>query len=193
MNTINVNNELTAIINAAKTDIPNAGTKDITVVNFRLAYEAIAKLMSKAPILQFILCLIIKWAQPSQKKATLLRDILDNNVRKYGLLRKTASSLPSFYVLMGGAIAHLIFRISKKEDGALWLNHIFQGGPYHSKESLLRNGTIALNGLRESSEYNSRAEAKALNIIVSVCHYVGISDPLLCARLYLYRQASRIF
>lgn len=193
MKTIDVNNEITAIINAAKTAIPNAGTKDSTVVNFRLAYEAIAKLMSKAPILQFILSLIIKWAQPSQKKATLLRDILDNNVRKYGLLRKATSSLPSFYVLMGGAIAHLIFRISKKEDGALWLNHIFQGGPYHRKENLLRNGNIALNGLRESSEYNSRAEAKALNIIVSACHYAGISDPLLCARLYLYRQASRIF
>lgn len=193
MNTININNEITAIINAAKTAIPNAGTKDSTVVNFRLAYEAIAKLMSKAPILQFVLCLIIKWAQPSQKKTTLLRDILDNNVRKYGLLRKVASSLPSFYVLMGGAIAHLIFRISKKEDGTLWLNHIFQSGPYHSKESLLRNGAIVLNGLRESSEHNSREEAKALNVIVSVCHYVGISDPLLCARLYLYRQASRIF
>ena len=61
--------------------------------------------MSKATILQLVLCLIIRWAQPSQKKATLLRDVLDNRVRKYGLLRKAASSLPSFYVLMGGAIA----------------------------------------------------------------------------------------
>lgn len=60
MNTINVNNELTAIINAAKTAIPNAGTKNSTVVNYRLAYEAIVKLMSKATILQFVLCLIIK-------------------------------------------------------------------------------------------------------------------------------------
>lgn len=193
MNTINVNNEITAIINAANTAIPNAGTKDSAVTNYRLAYEAIAKLMGKARILQFILCLIIKWAQPSQKKATLLRDILDNRVRKYGLLRKVASSLPPFYVLMGGAIAHLIFRISKKENGALWLNHIFQNGPYHIKGSILRSGAIVLNGLRESNEYGTRNEARALNVIVSVCHYVGISDPLLCARLYLYRQASRIF
>ena len=193
MNAININNEITAIINAAKTAIPNAGTKDSAVVNYRLAYEAIVKLMSKATILQFVLCLIIRWAQPSQKKATLLRDVLDNRVRKYGLLRKVASSLPSFYVLMGGAIAHLIFRISKKENGALWLNHIFQNGPYHSKKSILRNGAIALNRLRESNEYGTRAEGQALNVVVSVCHYVGISDPLLCARLYLYRQACRIF
>lgn len=193
MNTINVNNEITAIINAAKNINVNIGTKDRAVTNYRLAYEAIAKLMSKATILQFVLRLIIRWAQPSQKKATLLRDVLDNRVRKYGLLRKAASSLPSFYVLMGGAIAHLIFRISKKENGALWLNHIFQNGPYHSKKSVLRNGAIALNRLRESNEYGTRAETQALNIIVSVCHYVGISDPLLCARLYLYRQAYRIF
>lgn len=193
MNTININNEITAIINAAKTAIPNAGTKDSAVVNYRLAYEAIVKLMSKATILQFVLCLIIKWAQPSQKKATLLRDVLDNRIRRYGLLRKVASSLPSFYVLMGGAIAHLIVRISKKENGALWLTHIFQNGPYHSKDSILRNGAIALNRLRESNEYGTRAEYQALRIIVSVCHYVGISDPLLCARLYLYRQACRIF
>lgn len=193
MNTINVNNEITAIINAAKTAIPNAGTKDSAVVNYRLAYEVIVKLMSKATILQFVLCLIIRWAQPSQKKATLLRDVLDNRVRKYGLLRKTASSLPSFYVLMGGAIAHLIFRISKKENGALWLTHIFQNDPYHSKSSILRNGAIALDGLRDDDNYGTRAEGRALNVIVSVCHYVGISDSLLCARLYLYRQASRIF
>lgn len=193
MNTININNEITAIINAANTAIPNAGTKDSAVVNYRLAYEAIVKLMSKAPILQFVLCLIIRWAQPSQKKATLLRDVLDNRVRRYGLLRKAASSLPSFYVLMGGAIAHLIVRINKKENGALWLNHIFQNGPYHTKGSILRSGAIALNGLRESNEYGTRNEARALNVIVSVCHYVGISDPLLCARLYLYRQACRIF
>lgn len=193
MNTLNINNEITAIINAAENAIPNAGTKDSTVTNYRLAYEAIVKLMSKAPILQFVLCLIIRWAQPSQKKATLLRDILDNRVRKYGLLRKAASSLPSFYVLMGGAIAHLIFRISKKENGALWMNHIFQNGPYHSKGSILRSGAIALNGLRESNEYGTRNESRALNVIVSVCYYVGISDPLLCARLYLYRQACRIF
>ena len=152
MNTINVNNEITAIINAAKTAIPNAGTKDSAAVNYRLAYEAIVKLMSKATILQFVLCLIIRWAQPSQKRATLLRDVLDNRIRRYGLLRKTASSLPSFYVLMGGAI-----------------------------------------GLREDDNYGTRAEARALNVVVSVCHYVGISDPLLCARLYLYRQACRIF
>lgn len=193
MNTINVNNEITAIINAAKTAIPNAGTKDSAVVNYRLAYEAIVKLMSKATILQFVLCLIIRWAQPSQKKATLLRDVLDNRVRKYGLLRKVASSLPSFYVLMGGAIAHLIFRISKKENGALWLTHIFQNGPYHSKASILRNSAIALDSLREDGNYGTRAEARALNVIVSVCHYVGISDPLLCARLYLCRQVYRIF
>ena len=193
MNAININNEITAIINAAKTAIPNAGTKDSAVVNYRLAYEAIVKLMSKAPILQFVLCLIIKWAQPSQKKATLLRDVLDNRIRRYGLLRKAASSLPSFYVLMGGAIAHLILRISKKENGALWLTNIFQNGPYHSKKSIPRSGAIALNGLRESNEYGTRNEARALNVIVSVCHYVGISDPLLCARLYLYRQACRIF
>lgn len=193
MNTININNEITAIINLANTAIPNAGTKDSTVTNYRLAYEAIAKLMSKARILQFILCLIIKWAQPSRKKATLLRDVLDNRVRKYGLLRKIASSLPSFYVLMGGAIAHLIFRISKKENGALWLTHIFQNGPYHSKTSILRNGAIALDGLRDADNYGTRAEARALNVIVSVCHYVGISDPLLCARLYLCRQVYRIF
>lgn len=193
MNTININNEITAIINAAKTAIPNAGTKDSAVVNYRLAYEAIVKLMSKARILQFILCLIIKWAQPSQKKATLLRDVLDNHVRKYGLLRKVASSLPSFYVLMGGAIAHLIYRISVKENGALWLNSIFVTAPYHGKESLLRNGAIALDELRKSDDYSTRAEAKALRVVVSVCYYVGISDPLLCARLYLCRQASRIF
>lgn len=193
MNTINVNNEITAIINEAKTAIHNADTKDSAVVNYRLAYEAIVKLMSKATILQFVLCLIIRWAQPSQKKAALLRDVLDNRVRKYGLLRKVTSSLPSFYVLMGGAIAHIIVRISKKESGALWLTHIFQNGPYHSKGSILRSGAIALNRLRGSNEYGTRAEAQALNVIVSVCHYVGISDPLLCARLYLYRQASRIF
>lgn len=193
MNTINVNNEITAIINAAKNINTNVGAKDSAIVNYRLAYEAIVKLMSKATILQFILCLIIRWAQPSQKKTTLLRDILDNRVRKYGILRKAARSLPSFYVLMGGAIAHLIVRISKKENGALWLNHIFQNGPYHSKKSVLRNGAIALNRLRESNEYGTRAEDQALNVIVSVCHYVGISDPLLCARLYLYSQASRIF
>lgn len=193
MNTININDEITAIINAAKTAIPNAGTKDSAIVNYRLAYEAIVKLMSKTPILQFILCLIIRWAQPSQKKATLLRDILDNRIRRYGLLRKVASSLPSFYVLMGGAIAHLIFRISKKENGALWLNDIFKNGPYHSKDSVLRNAAIALDGLRNAENYGTRAEARALNVIVSVCHYIGISDPLLCARLYLYRQACRIF
>nr|DAG99274.1 MAG TPA: hypothetical protein [Crassvirales sp.] len=193
MNTINVNNEITAIINLANTAIHNAGTKDSAVTNYRLAYEAIVKLMSKARILQFVLCLIIKWAQPSQKKATLLRDILDNRVRKYGYLRKVASSLPSFYVLMGGAIAHLILRISKKESGALWLNSIFVTAPYHGKESLLRNGAIALDELRKSDDYSTRAEAKALRVVVSVCYYVGISDPLLCARLYLYRQASRIF
>lgn len=193
MNTINVNNEITAIINAAKNINVNVGTKDSTVTNYRLAYEAIVKLMSKATILQFVLCLIIKWAQPSQKKATLLRDVLDNRVRKYGLLRKTASSLPSFYVLMGGAIAHLIVCISKKENGTLWLTHIFQNGPYHSKSSILRNGAIALDSLREDGNYGTRAEARALNVIVSVCHYVGISDPLLCARLYLYRQVCRIF
>lgn len=193
MNTINVNNEITAIINAAKNINTNVGAKDSAIVNYRLAYEAIVKLMSKATILQFVLCLIIRWAQPSQKKTTLLRDILDNRVRKYGILRKAARSLPSFYVLMGGAIAHLIVRISKKENGALWLNHIFQNGPYHSKKSVLRNGAIALNRLRESNEYGTRAEDQALNVIVSVCHYVGISDPLLCARLYLYSQASRIF
>ena len=193
MNTININNEITAIINAAKTAIPNAGTKDSAVVNYRLAYEAIVKLMSKARIIQFVLCLIIRWAQPSQKKATLLRDVLDNRVRKYGLLRKAASFLPSFYVLMGGAIAHLIFRISKKENGALWLNSIFVTAPYHSKNSLLRNGAIALDGMREDDNYGTRAEARALDVVVSVCHYVGISDPLLCARLYLYRQACRIF
>ena len=193
MNTINVNNEITAIINAAKTAIPNAGTKDSAVVNYRLAYEAIVKLMSKATILQFVLCLIIRWAQPSQKKATLLRDVLDNRIRRYGLLRKVASSLPSFYVLMGGAIAHLIFRMRKTENGALWLNHIFRNGPYHSKASIMRNGAIALNRLRESNEYGTRAEGQALNVILSVCHYVGISDPLMCARLYLYSQASRIF
>lgn len=193
MNTINVNNEITAIVNAAKTAIPNAGTKDSAVVNYRLAYEAIIKLMSKARILQFILCLIIRWAQPNQKKAMLLRNVLDNRVRKYGLLRKIARSLPSFYVLMGGAIAHLIFRISVKENGALWLNDIFKNGPYHSKESLLRNGATALDGLRNADNYGTRAEARALNVVVSVCHYVGISDPLLCARLYLCRQASRIF
>ena len=193
MNTININNELTAIINASKATISNAGTKDSTVTAYRLAYEAIVKLFEKSRIIQFVLCLIVKWAQPSQKKATLLRDVLDNRVRKYGLLRKVASSLPSFYVLMGGAIAHLIFRISKKENGALWLTHIFQNGPYHSKSSILRNGAIALDGLRDAENYGTRAEARALNVIVSVCHYVGISDPLLCARLYLYRQASRIF
>lgn len=193
MNTININNEITAIINAAKNINTNVGTKDSSIVNYRLAYEAIVKLMSKAPILQFILCLIIRWAQPSQKKATLLRDVLDNRVRRYGLLRKVASSLPSFYVLMGGAIAHLIVRISKKENGALWLNHIFQDGPYHSKKSVLRNGAIALDRLRDDDNYGTRAETRALNVIVSVCHYVGISDPLLCARLYLYRQACRIF
>ena len=192
MNTINVNNEITAIINAAKNAIPNAGTKDSAVVNYRLAYEAIVKLISKARILQFVLCLIIRWAQPSQKKATLLRDVLDNRIRKYGLLRKVASSLPSFYVLMGGAIAHLIFRISKKENGALWLNSIFVTAPYHGKDSLLRNGAASLDELRKSDDYGTRAEAKALRVVVSACHYVGISDPLLCARLYLYRQASRI-
>ena len=68
-----------------------------------------------------------------------------------------------------------------------------QNGPYHSKASILRNGAIALDSLREDGNYGTRAEARALNVIVSVCHYVGISDPLLCARLYLYRQASRIF
>lgn len=193
MNTLNINNEITAIINAAKSINTNVGTKDSAVTNYRLTYEAIAKLMNKATILRFVLCLIIRWAQPSQKKDTLLRDVLDNRVRKYGLLRKAASSLPSFYVLMGGAIAHLIVRISKKESGALWLTHIFQNGPYHSKGSVLRNGAIALNRLRESNEYGTRAEGQALNVIVSVCHYVGISDPLLCARLYLYRQACRIF
>lgn len=193
MNTINVNNEITAIINLANTAIPNAGTKNSTVTNYRLAYEAIAKLMSKARILQFILCLIIKWAQPSQKKAPLLRDILDNRVRKYGYLRKIASPLPSFYVLMGGAIAHLIFRISKKENGALWLNGMFHGGAYHSKVSVIRNDAEALDNLRKSDDYGTRVEANALRIILSVCYYVGISDPLLCARLYLYRQASRIF
>lgn len=193
MNTININNEINAIINLANTAIPNAGTKDSAVTNYRLAYEAIAKLMSKARILQFVLCLIIKWAQPSQKKATLLRDILDNRVRKYGYLRKVASSLPSFYVLMGGAIAHLIFRISKKENGALWLSGLFHGGAYHSKVSVLRNGAEALDNLRKSDDYGTRAEGNALRVILSVCYYVGISDPLLCARLYLYRQASRIF
>lgn len=60
MNTLNINNEITAIINAAKNVPSNMGTKDSTVTDYRLAYEAIVKLMSKATILKFVLCLIIR-------------------------------------------------------------------------------------------------------------------------------------
>lgn len=193
MNNINVDNEITAIINAAKTAIPNAGTKDSAVVNYRLAYEAIAKLMSKAPILQFILCLIIKWAQPSQKKATFLRDILDGNVRKYGLPRKEATKLSAFYVTMGKAIAYLIIRIEAKEPGMNQLRSTFSIESYNGKASILKNAALNLQMLRNSDEYDTISEMRALRLILSVCYYVGISDPLLCARLYLYRQASRIF
>lgn len=193
MNTININNEITAIINASKNAISNAGTKDGTVTAYRLAYEAIVKLFEKSRIIQFILCLIIKWAQPSQKKAMLMRDIIDGNVRKYGLLRKEATKLSAFYVKMGKAIAYLILRIEAKEPGVKLLRSAFSLEPYNGKASILKNAALNLQMLRNSGEYDTISEMKALRIILSVCHYVGISDPLLSARLYLYRQASRIF
>ena len=193
MNTININNEITAIINAAKTAISNAGTKDSTVTAYRLAYEAVIKLFEKSRIIQFILCLIIKWAQPSKKKAMLMRDILDGNVRKYGLLRKEATKLSAFYVTMGKAIAYLILRIEAKEPGMKQLRSAFSLEPYNGKASILKNAALNLQGLRNSGEYDTISEMRALRLILSVCYYVGISDPLLCARLYLYRQACRIF